>query len=138
MKKEPKWNSWVANGALETVQMDIAHMPFNLFGASKYKYALFAYDVFSKKLTVYPLENQNSESTANALKQLFEEDMGLPLSVYTDEGGEFVKNFEKELKYYDVEHKISRTPPAFVERAIRTVKEKILNRPHVGIDKSEI
>ena len=26
-KKDPKWNSWVANGALETIQVDIAHMP---------------------------------------------------------------------------------------------------------------
>ena len=32
------------------------------------------------------------------------------------------------MKYYDVEQKISRTPPAFVERAIRTVKEQILDR----------
>ncbi len=53
--------------------------------------------------------------------------MGLPLQAYTDEGAEFVKQFEK-MKYYDVEHKRSRTPPAFVERSIRTVKEKVLKR----------
>ena len=70
-----------------------------------------------------PLKTQSSEQTANALKQIFEEDIGLPLQVYNDEGGEFVKNFSEKLKYYDVEQKTSRTPPAFVERAIRTVKE---------------
>ena len=32
------------------------------------------------------------------------------------------------MKYYDVEQKISRTPPAFVDRSIRTVKEHILKR----------
>ena len=45
-KKDPKWNSWVANGALETIQVDIAHMPKRIFGQSEFKYALFAYDVF--------------------------------------------------------------------------------------------
>ena len=65
---------------------------------------------FSKKLAVIPLKNQSSESTANALKQIFEEDIGLPLSVYVDEGGEFTKHFADKLKYYDVELKVSRTP----------------------------
>ena len=84
--------------------------------------------MLSKKLAVVPLKTKSSEVTAKVLEQIFEEDIGLPLQVYTDEGGEFVKNFSKKLKYYDVEQKISRTPPAFVERAIRTVKEKIKDR----------
>jgi len=83
---------------------------------------------FSKKLAVYPLKNQDSVSTAAALEKIFKEDIGLPLQVYNDEGGEFVKHFAEKLKYYDVEQKTSRTPPAFVERAIRTVKEKIEKR----------
>ena len=98
-------------------------MPKRLFGTNEYKYALFAYDVFSKKLSVIPLKTQSSEQTAKALEQIFEKDIGIPLQVYNDEGGEFVANFSKKLEYYDVEQKISRTPPAFVERAIRTVKE---------------
>ncbi len=69
--------------------------------------------MFSKKLAVIPLKTKTSESTANALKQIFEGDIGLPLQVYNDEGGEFVKHFSEKLKYYDVEQKISRTPPAF-------------------------
>ena len=75
-----------------------------------------------------PLKTQSSEQTAKALEQIFEKDIGIPLQVYNDEGGEFVANFSKKLEYYDVEQKISRTPPAFVERAIRTVKEKVLER----------
>ena len=85
-------------------------------------------------MAVIPLKDQSSETTANALKQIFEEDIGLPLQVYTDEGGEFVKHFSQKLKYYDVEQKISRTPPAFVERAIRTVKEKLeTDRKHLEL-----
>ena len=45
-KKDPKWNSWVPREALQTIQVDIAHMPKRLFGTNEYKYALFAYDVF--------------------------------------------------------------------------------------------
>ena len=53
-KKDPKWNSWVANGALETIQVDIAHMPKRIFGQSEFKYALFAYEVFSKACGLPP------------------------------------------------------------------------------------
>ena len=60
---------------------------------------------FSKKLAVVPLKTKSSEVTAKVLEQIFEEDIGLPLQVYTDEGGEFVKNFSKKIKYYDVEQK---------------------------------
>ena len=74
---------------------------------------------FSKKLAVYPLKNQASVSTAAALEKIFEEDIGLPLQVYNDEGGEFVKHFRRKAKYYDVEQQTSRPPPAFVEGAIR-------------------
>ena len=52
-KKEPKWSSWVASRALETVQMDIAHMPKRIFGDSEFKYAMFAYDVFEKSFQCY-------------------------------------------------------------------------------------
>ena len=115
--KEGTWNSFVPREALQTIQMDIAHMPEKVFGKSEFKYALFAIDVFSKKLSVIPLKRQTSEVTANALEQIFEEDLGLPIGVYNDEGGEFMAEFAKRLKYYDVEQTTSRTPPAFVERA---------------------
>ena len=49
-KKEPKWNSWIPREALQTIQMDIAHMPKRIFGESEFKYALFAYDDFPKSL----------------------------------------------------------------------------------------
>ncbi len=31
-KKEPKWNSWVPREALQTIQMDIAHIPKRILG----------------------------------------------------------------------------------------------------------
>ena len=40
-----------------------------------------------------------------------------------DEGGEFQAAFAERLKYYEVELKVTRTPPVFVERSIRTIKE---------------
>ena len=133
-KKEGTWNSFVPREALQTIQMDIAHMPEKVFGKSEFKYALFAIDVFSKKLSVIPLKRQTSEATAKALDQIFEEDLGLPIGVYNDEGGEFMAEFAKRLKYYDVEQTTSRTPPAFVERAIRTVKEQIAKRREIYKD----
>ncbi len=46
-----------------------------------------------------PLKDKKSETTAAALKTICEKEMGLPLQAYTDEGGEFVKDFEQKLKY---------------------------------------
>ena len=83
---------------------------------------------FQRSFQWYRWKTKTPQTTANALKQISEEDIGLPLQVYNDEGGEFVKHFSRKLKYYDVEQKISRTPPAFVERAIRTFKEHVLKR----------
>ena len=106
----------------------------NRFKESPFGYAFFAVDIFSKKLAVIPIKKvypaaPNAEDCVKTITQVFEKLIGLPKQVYSDEGGEFkAKEFVDKMKYYDVEHRFSRTPPAFVERTIRTVKEQVKKR----------
>ena len=75
------------------------------------------------------MKSSSADDCIKAITQVFEKLIGLPKQVYSDEGGEFKANeFVDKMKYYDVEHQFSRTPPAFVERTIRTVKEQVKKR----------
>ena len=53
---------------------------------------------------------------------------GTMTNAYTDMGGEFTKAFSEVLRTNLVKHIISPTPPAFVERLIRTIKNGVRQR----------
>ena len=53
---------------------------------------------------------------------------GMMMNTYTDMGGEFSKAFSELLRANLVKHIVSRTPPAFVERLIRTIKNGVCQR----------
>jgi hypothetical protein len=119
-KKRRKDNSWVSFGPREGFQIDLADFARD----SEYRYALLAIDVFTKKLAVEPVKDKTSEVVGRAFEQILSE-LDIPNYVYSDEGGEFQSSFESVLAKYQIEHVVSRTPAAFVERAIRTVRDGI-------------
>jgi len=122
-KKRRKDNSWVPFGPREEFQVDLAD-----FGAdSDYRFALLAIDVFTKKLVVVPIKAKSSEATAEAFDYVLSE-LDVPNFVYTDDGGEFQGAFDSKLAKYLIEHVVSRTPAAFVERSIRTLRDGISAR----------
>ena len=128
-KKDAGFNSFVADEALQTIQIDVAYFTKNRFKESPFGFAFFAVDIFSKKLAVIPMKTSSADDCIKAITQVFEKLIGLPKQVYSDEDGAFkAKEFVDKMKYYDVEHQFSRTPPAFVERTIRTVKEQVKKR----------
>jgi hypothetical protein len=119
-KKPNRYNSFVPDDRLDQIQVDLAD--FSARG-TQHRYALVAIDSFTKEASVIPLKDKTSETTAAALEKVLVK-LGLPDALVTDEGGEFQAAFERRLKYYGVRHQILRTPPIFVERLIRTIKEK--------------
>jgi hypothetical protein len=119
-KKRRKDNSWVSFGPREGFQVDLADFARD----SEYRYALLAIDVFTKKLAVVPVKDKTSEVVGRAFEQILSE-LDIPNYVYSDEGGEFQSSFETVLAKYQIEHVVSRTPAAFVERVIRTVRDGI-------------
>ena len=74
-----------------------------------------------------PIPNKLPQTTANAFQKAIDE-MDIPASIMTDEGGEWGREFAAKLAYYDIDHLQSRTHPRFVERVIRTLKEGIKKR----------
>ena len=92
-----------------------------------YRYGLVAVDIFTKRLAVAPLRGKTAAECAEGLDAVLDR-LGLPASVFTDQGGEFQGAFEARLRYYDIDHVVSRTPPIFVERQIRTIKEGVERR----------
>jgi hypothetical protein len=120
-KKRRGDNSFIPFAPREEYQFDLAD-----FGASavKYRYAFVAIDVFSKMLAVVPIESKKPEECARALDQVIEK-MRTPNYAYTDDGGEFKGTFVERLKYYFIEHMITRAHAIFAERVIRTLREQI-------------
>lgn len=82
-KDIPRYNSFIPDGQLEQIQINLA-----VFGKaqSRFRYGLIAIDVFTKCLVVVPLADKRSTTTAHALDVVVQK-MGLPSAVLTDEGG---------------------------------------------------
>jgi hypothetical protein len=123
-KKRRGYNSFVPFAPREEFQFDLAD-----FGASavKYRYAFVAIDVFSKKLTVVPLESKKPEECVRALDHVIEK-MGTPNYAYTDDGGEFKGPFVEGLNRLLIEQIITRSHASFAERVIRTLREGLDSR----------
>ena len=119
-KKRRKDNSFVPFGPREEFQVDLAD--FGLTGP--YRYALLAIDIFTKKLVVVPIKGKTSAETAVAFEEVLKI-LDVPNYVYSDEGGEFAGAFEAKLKENLIKHVLTRSSAAFVERAIRTLRDGI-------------
>jgi len=89
-----------------------------------YRYALLAIDIFTKKLVVVPIKGKTSAETAVAFDEVLKI-LDAPNYVYSDEGGEFAGAFEAKLKENEIKHVLTRSSAAFVERAIRTLRDGI-------------
>ena len=124
--KRRRLNSFVAPYAGYQIQVDLAD--FSRFKPpSVYRYALVAIDVFSKKIAAVPLRRKEARYTAQALDHVIAE-LGIPTSIATDQGTEFQQQFAAKLRYYDIKHIVLRTYAVFVERAIGTLKNRIIMR----------
>jgi len=135
-RRKPLKNSFVALGPRMEYQMDVANMvqvnrePREDAAAHDpvFKFALVAVDIFSKAIAVVPLANTRQESTTKALDTVIDS-LGPCNVIMTDRGREFEGSFhERVTKYYDIEHLYSIIYCRFAERAIRTIKEMILQR----------
>jgi hypothetical protein len=132
-KKRRKDNSYVAFGPREQFQVDLAD--FGLTGP--YRYALLAIDIFTKKLVVVPIKGKTSAETAVAFEEVLKI-LDVPNYVYSDEGGEFSGAFEAKLKENLIKHVLTRSSAAFVERAIRTLRDGVSVRlTALGLKKAD-
>ena len=93
------------------------------------KYILVVIDAFSKYLWLRALKNKKSELVKDAMTSVLDEAKNSPISLYTDQGTEFLgAPFQQLLKKKSIQHKLCTGEEfhcPFVERVIRTVKTKL-------------
>lgn len=122
-KKPIGGNSYVPDYVRQQYQIDLAD-----FGERAMpRYGFVAIDILSKKAACIPLLNKTPKGTAAALQTVFDE-LGYPVSVMVDEGGEFFADFAKLCENSNVQIIRSRTGARFAERFIRTLKLALSNR----------
>ncbi len=94
-----------------------------------YKYILIAIDGFSKYVYAEPLKRKESKQTAEAFEKMLKVGGLNTLLLYTDAGKEFIgEPFQSVLRKYKIKHRICTSGDfhcPFVERVIRTIKEKL-------------
>lgn len=94
-----------------------------------YRYIFTVIDAFSRYLWVVPLKTKEASATATALQNIISKEKFHTLSLYTDGGTEFSgASFQSVLKKAGIKHRICTSDDfhcPFVERVIRTVKEKL-------------
>jgi hypothetical protein len=71
-----------------------------------------------------PIKGKTSAETAVAFEEVLKI-LDVPNFVYSDEGGEFAGAFEAKLQDNLIKHVLTRSSAAFVERAIRTLRDGI-------------
>jgi hypothetical protein len=133
MKKQPNkqrknykfTNSYKAPFPRFEYQIDI--MDMNYLKQDSQRYGLCVIDIFSKLGDVQPLTNKDSVSVYNALQKSFKI-MGFPMSIYSDDGGEFKGKVKEFFDGEGIKHIITLTHANVVERFIRTMKSGINDR----------
>ena len=94
-----------------------------------YKFILLLIDIFSRFVWAVPLKSKHASEIIRAFKKVFSKGRK-PSSLRTDNGGEFVaksvKHFLKEQNINAFTTKNAEIKANYAERAIRTIKGKIL------------
>ena len=117
--------SYVAEGALEQFQIDLVYLPDSWFN-NNYKYLLTVVDVFSKKADIIPLKSRDAEVVAKAFELVLEH-MGIPKTIYSDQGSEFKnKEFNKILEKHKIQIIFTLSHAVFIESFNRTIKRRLM------------
>ena len=80
-------------------------------------------DVFSKYMTIVPLESKQTNEVLAGIKEGIENMGGKPETFYTDDEGALnSKEIQNYFKHENINHIVSRGHAGVAERAIRTFK----------------
>ncbi len=120
--------SFVAEGQLEQFQIDLIYMNKSWFN-NGFKYIFACADVFSKKADMIPLKDREQTTTTKALQKILN-NLGIPKTIYSDQGSEFKNNtFQKLLDKHNINiifanFALGHAP--FVESFNKTMKNRMM------------
>jgi len=120
-KTSGKLGSFIPHHPLQEFQIDLIYLENKHL--NKASYGLVAIDAFSKRATVKLLKSKTAEAVVQAMQEVFEE-LGVPESIYADEGSEFNNELFKELMdKHKIELILTLRHATIAERFNRTIKE---------------
>ena len=116
------FNSYIAQHPHEEYQMDLFFI--NDLEDQEYKIGLMMIDIFSKYMTVVPLETKQTRDLLAGIKEAFGYMGKKPEVIYSDDEGALnSKEIQNYFKNENIKHIVSRTHAPVAERAIRTFKD---------------
>ena len=117
--------SFVAEGPLVQFQIDLIYMPKSWFN-NGFKYIFACIDVFSKKADMIPLKDREQTTTTKAFEKILN-NIGIPKTIYSDQGSEFKNNtFQKLLDKYNIQIIFALGHAPFVESFNKTMKNRMM------------
>lgn len=117
----------VLKGLHDLWQADLAQMDQYAKSNKNFKFILVVLNCFSKYMWARPLKSKSASEVTKAFNDILKNQKP-PKFIQTDQGKEFFNNqFQNLMKKYDITHynTYSVMKAAIVERAIRTLKEKL-------------
>ena len=117
--------SYVAEHPLDQFQIDLVYMPKSWFNHN-YKYLLTCIDVFSKKADVIPLKDRTQSTVTDAFKEILSH-LGVPKSIYSDQGVEFKNTtFQALLDSHNIQIIFALAHAPFIEAFNKNIKYKLI------------
>ncbi len=118
------YQSFIPHQPLEQFQIDLIYMPASWHNKG-YKYILSCVDVFSKKGAMIPLKDRDASTSAAAMRRVIEQ-LGVPKSIYSDQGSEFKnKDFQDLLDEHNIKIIFALDHAPFVEAFNKTIKNRL-------------
>ncbi len=92
-----------------------------------FKYIFCCVDVFSKKPDMIPLKDRKQTTTTKAFEKILD-NMGIPKTIYSDQGSEFQNNniFQKLLDKHNIKIIFALGHASFVESFNKTMKNRMM------------
>ena len=115
-------------------QADLLFLPHDTYRKKTYKYALVVVDIASRYKDAEALTTKESSEVAKAFEKIYSQTLKLPEILMVDPGKEFFGNVTTLMTKHKVKFQRSEAgnhrARAFVERANRTLGEKIFNHQY--------
>ena len=125
-KRDSGYHSFIPERPKQQFQLDIIMLP-KPWRNNRYKYAMVCIDTFTKKADMEPMKDKEAKTCNTAIEKIFDR-LGIPESIYSDEGSEFTnKSFLQILEKYKIEIIYATNHAPFVESFNRTIKRMMTN-----------
>ena len=120
-KRGTGYYSFTPERPKQQFQIDLIMMP-KAWRNNKNMYALVCIDIFTKKADMEPMKDKEATTCNKAMEKIFDR-LGIPKTIYSDEGSEFTNNsFIQLLDKHKIEIIYATNHAPFVESFNRTMK----------------